>query len=246
NPDRKGVHDAGGLRKNLDEAFASVSFEKLGTVLITLAPELFAPEALRKLTARGAILSAGHSQADAAALTAAKAAGLTGITHLFNAMGPINAREPGLAGLALGDNDLCCSIIADGAHVAPEMLRLAANAKPPGKLFFVSDAMPPAGQNPPGDFTLYGKKIITRDGRCLTEEGKLAGAALTLFECVQKAVRDMGISLPQALHMASLYPARFLKIDKDYGSLAHGKRADFIAFDGGLNLQKVCASGNLA
>src|SRR5262249_40437030 len=158
----------------------------------------------------GITLNAGHSKADKPALDNAKKAGLTGITHLFNAMGPINAREPGLAGLALSDDDLSCSIICDGAHVAAEMMHLAARSKPIGKLFFVSDAMPPAGQIPPRDFMLYGKKIFVKDGRCVADGGGLAGAALTLFECVQKAVKLMNFPLPQAIAMASLYPARYL------------------------------------
>jgi N-acetylglucosamine-6-phosphate deacetylase len=242
NEERRGVHEAASLRKNLN-VFDGIDFSKLGKVMITLAPELFEKDDLKKLGSRGAILSAGHSLADQSALSQAKIAGLRGVTHLFNAMAPISAREPGLAGLALNDNDLWCSIIGDGVHVATHMVHLALKLKPRGKLFFVSDAMPPSGHSHSKDFTLYGKKIFVRDGRCVTESGGLAGSALTLFECVQKAVIDMGIDVAEAVNMASLYPAEFLGIDKDHGSFKPGARADFIAFDSRMDLQKVFIAG---
>ncbi|MBI3419767.1 MAG: N-acetylglucosamine-6-phosphate deacetylase [Proteobacteria bacterium] len=243
NPERKGVHEAEALRLDPSETLRELDFSGFGKILITLAPELVDERELKKLSSHGVILSAGHSQADQAALNKAKAAGLRGITHLFNAMGPLQAREPGLAGLALNDDDLWCSIICDGAHVWHAMIRLALKAKPEGKLFFVSDAMPPAGQKDPQPFTLYGKKITVKNGRCLTEAGGLAGSALTLFECVQKAVREVGIPLPQALAMASFYPAQFLGVEKEYGSFAPGSHADIIALDKDLNLKGVWVGG---
>jgi N-acetylglucosamine-6-phosphate deacetylase len=242
NEERRGVHEAAALRTNID-VFDGLDFSKLGKVMITLAPELFEKDDLKKLSSRGATLSAGHSLADQMSLSQAKMAGLRGVTHLFNAMAPISAREPGLAGLALNDNDLWCSIIGDGVHVATHMVHLALKLKPRGKLFFVSDAMPPSGHGHNKDFTLYGKKIFVRDGRCVTESGGLAGSALTLFECVQKAVVDMGIEVAEAVNMASLYPAEFLGVDKEHGSFKPGARADFIAFDDRMDLQKVYIGG---
>jgi N-acetylglucosamine-6-phosphate deacetylase len=242
NPEKKGVHQAEALRRDIGQAFGEFQ-HSAQKIMITLAPELIPADDIRMLATQGAVICAGHSNADKTALDAAKKAGLRGVTHLFNAMGPINAREPGLAGLALNDDDLFCGIICDGAHVAPEMMKLATRSKPPGKLFFVSDAMPPAGQHPPHDFMLYGKKILVKDGKCVTENGGLAGAALTLFECVKVAVNQMGIPLHNAIAMASLYPAQFFGVDKHYGSFAPGSRADFIAFDKNLNLQKVFAGG---
>jgi N-acetylglucosamine-6-phosphate deacetylase len=242
NEERRGVHEATALRKNID-AFDGLDFPKLGKVMITLAPELFEKDELKKLTVRGATLSAGHSLADQVALTQAKIAGLRGVTHLFNAMAPLSAREPGLAGLALNDDDLWCSIIGDGVHVATHMVHLALKLKPRGKLFFVSDAMPPSGHSHDHGFTLYGKKIFVKDGRCVTETGGLAGSALTLFECVRKAVIDMGIDVAEAVNMATLYPAEFLGIDKDHGSFKPGARADFIAFDSKMELEKVFVGG---
>lgn len=239
NAQRSGCHPASHLRQP-DNAFLDrLDFSGVGAVMMTVAPELFSPEQLEKLTARGVILSCGHSSADAQTLAAATASGLKGITHLFNAMGGLSARAPGLSGRALDNDLLYCGLIADGAHVAPEMIRLAVRAKPEGKLFFVSDAMPPVGQTPPQDFSFFGQRIAVRDGKCVDAEGHLFGSASSLFACVRHAVMHVGIPLEKALAMASLYPARFLGMDKDVGSLQPGCRASLIAFDSDLKLQKV-------
>ncbi len=243
NPERSGIHEKEIIAK-ADTAFLkSQSFDGLGVCLITVAPEVFEKGALAKLTQKGVILAAGHSAANKEQLAQAKSEGLTGITHLFNAMGGMSARETGLSGAALNDDSLWCGIIADGAHVAPDMLRLADKAKPDGKLFLVSDAMPPSGQHPQQPFTLQGKRITAKDGRCVDEHGHLAGSCFTLFECVRYAVQQAGFKLEHALAMASQYPAQFLKLDKSIGSLSVGKRADMIAFDDGMHLQRVYVGG---
>jgi N-acetylglucosamine-6-phosphate deacetylase len=174
-----------------------------------------------------------------ATLANAKAAGLAGITHLYNGMGPMSARSPGLAGLALADDDLSCGLICDDAHVSAAMIKLAIKAKSEGKVFLVSDAMPPAGQQPQQDFVLQGQKIFVKNGRCENADGTLAGCALTLFECVKIAVQKVGIPLERALAMASLYPAQFIGIDRHYGNLDAGARAEMIAFDSEMKLEKV-------
>ncbi len=246
NPARSGIHEKDIIAKADTNYLKTQNFDGLGACLITVAPEMFAKGALAAISEKGVILAAGHSAADQDQLAQAKAERLTGITHLFNAMGGMSARETGLSGAALNDDALWCSIIADGAHVAPDMLRLADKAKPNGKLFLVSDAMPPSGQHPQQPFMLQGKRITTKDGKCVDEHGHLAGSCFTLFECVRYAVQQAGFKLEHALAMASLYPAQFLKLDKRIGSLQTGKRADIIAFDDGMNLKRVFVSGNPA
>lgn len=243
NPARSGIHEKGFMQRAAADFLDDADLKTIGVLLVTLAPEMLERGTIKNLTARGAIIAAGHSAANKETLLHAKTEGLTGITHLFNAMGGMSAREPGLSGLALDDNDLSCSIIADGAHVAPEMLRIAAKAKPSGKLFFVSDAMPPAGDTQMKSFPLQGKEIFVRDGKCVDTNDQLAGSALTLFECLRYAVTNAGLPLEHAHAMASLYPAQFLKVEKDYGSLNKGCRADIIAFDRAFNLEKVFIAG---
>lgn len=237
NPQQRGCHPAQGLSTAID-ALIAMDFSGLGQVLITLAPELGAPHQLAALVAKGAILACGHSIADAACLAMAKRAGLRGITHLFNAMGGLHARNPGLSGLALDDDGLVCSVIADGKHVAPAMLRLAYKAKPPGSLFLVSDAMPPAGQTSPQGFAFFGQPIAVTDGACTDGAGHLFGSAATLFGCVRYAVQQAGIPLAAALSMASHIPAQFLGV-ADRGNFYPGSRADLIAFDHTLNLTSI-------
>lgn len=239
NEARKGVHPATALRHGAMDVFENLNMAGLGRVLITLAPEMVPEGAIKKLCAKGAVICAGHSMADAPTLHRARAEGLKGVTHLYNGMGGMSARAPGLAGLALSDDALACGLICDDAHVDAAMIRLAIKAKPAGQLFLVSDAMPPAAQNPPQDFDLLGEKISVRNGRCETQGGNLAGCALTLFECVKIAVKKIGVPLETAIAMASLYPARMIGIEKDYGSFSPGTRAAMIAFDKDMKLEKV-------
>lgn len=238
NTAQRGCHPEKQIQEPDVTFLESLNRDGAGVILLTLAPEFFTAEDIRRLRKAGYILSAGHSRADAETLKTAREAGLSGITHLYNAMGGMSARLPGLSGAALDDNALACSVIADGHHVAPSMIRLAIKAKPAGKLFLVSDAMPPAGQNPPQDFTLFGRKILARDGCCKDAEGHLAGAALPLFDTVRFAVKEVGLPLPQAFAMASACPARFLGL-APLGTLTPGTPAAMVAFDNTLTLQKV-------
>lgn len=249
NSDKKGIHPAPFIAEAEDNFLQSLSPEGVGALLLTLAPEKVNVESLQALTARGVIVSAGHSMATAAQLKATCAAGLRGVTHLYNAMSGPSARDlnddtaDGLSTAALEDKELFCSIICDNAHVHPARIRAALVKKPAGKLFLVSDAMPPAGQHPPHDFDLLGQKIFARNGRCEDADGRLAGAALTLFECLRIAVKEIGIPLPLAHAMASYYPATFLKLDKILGSFQPHTRADIIGFDKTLKLEKVWLAG---
>jgi N-acetylglucosamine-6-phosphate deacetylase len=243
NPGKHGIHPEKNILKP-DAAFLDgLDFSNLGAVLMTVAPECFEPDLLARLHKKKVTLAAGHSLADEKTLIRAKQEGLSGVTHLFNAMGSMTAREPGLSGLALEDADLSCSVIADGAHVSASMIRLAYKTKPRGKLFLVSDAMPCAGQQPPQDFDLMGQKIFVRHGRCEDEGGRLAGSAFTLFECLRHTVQQVGLPLAEAHAMASLYPALFLGCEKEVGSLERNSRADIIGFTQGLELKKVWKAG---
>ncbi|NDE90923.1 MAG: N-acetylglucosamine-6-phosphate deacetylase [Alphaproteobacteria bacterium] len=243
NPARKGAHDVAIIEKANPAFLLQQKLAGLGACLITLAPERFTSQQLKALFDAGAVLATGHSAATREQLDAAIKSGVTGITHLFNAMGGIYARDPGMSGRALVDDRLACSIIADGAHVSAEALHIADRVKLHGKLFLVSDAMAPAGQNPPQSFVLDGRTVHVKDRQCLDESGALAGSAATLFECVRYAVQGAGFDLAHALAMASIYPARFLNVDDQVGSFQAGRRADIIAFDQEMNLKKVFVGG---
>jgi N-acetylglucosamine-6-phosphate deacetylase len=211
-------------------------------VLLTLAPECVPAEALAQLATAGVILSAGHSEADQDSANAAFANGVRGITHLFNAMPPMSARAPGLAGAALDADDVWCGIIADLHHVAPAMLRVAFIAKGAERTMLVTDAMPVTGTDATS-FDLGGKRITRSGGRLTTAEGMLAGADLDMASAVRNSVVVLGLPIEAALRMASLTPATFLRLDRERGRIAPGYRADLVLLDDDLHVTATWIEG---
>jgi N-acetylglucosamine-6-phosphate deacetylase len=229
--ERRGVHEARFIREpeagdiKYLTALPGLLAGRGGRLLVTLAPERVDDAVLRQLSSAGAVLAAGHTAATYARTSEALAAGVRGFTHLFNAMPPMQNREPGPVGAALQAAEAWCGIIADGIHVHPAMLRMAVKVKPPGKVFLVTDAMPPVGTDATS-FTLQGRTILRREGRLVTEDGTLAGADIDMVTAVRNCVRLLGLSLEESLRMASLYPACYLGLDDHLGRLAPGYRAD--------------------
>jgi N-acetylglucosamine-6-phosphate deacetylase len=196
--------------------------------LLTLAPERVAPGFIRQLASAGTRVSLGHSMATYEQTKAAISEGLTGFTHLFNAMRPLASREPGPIAAALEDPEVWYTMIVDGHHVAPAMLRLALRGA--GRPILVSDAMPPVGGTR-SVFSLRGSHIIVRGPCCYTQDGTLAGTALDMASAVRNSVRLLGLPLTEALRLASLAPAAFLGLDDRLGRIAPGYRADMLALD---------------
>lgn len=230
NAAKRGVHDPRFIRPPQEADLDALCALKTGETLITLAPECVSAGFIRALVTRGARVSAGHTTADHATLEAAIAEGLTGFTHLFNAMGPLGSREPGAVGTALADDATWCGIIVDGHHVHPAVVHMAWHAKPSGRLFLVTDAMPPVGTDMTR-FQLGEQSIAVENGRCVTDDGRLAGSALDMASAVRNAVAEVGIPLDEALRMASAYPAAFLGLDGERGHIAPGYRADLVLLD---------------
>ena len=224
---RKGIHDSTKFRTPDAADIALIAAKSGGTTLVTVAPEEVSVDIVRDLSARGVIVAAGHTGATYEQIRRSLDAGLRGFTHLFNAMSPLQSREPGVVGAALEDRDSWCGIIVDGHHVHPAALRVALAAKPRGKIFLVTDAMPPVGADQP-TFRLNGETITCRDGMCTNSSGTLAGSALDMSLAVRNAVRMLGVDAAEALRMASQYPAEFLGIDKLVGKIMRGLRADLV------------------
>jgi N-acetylglucosamine-6-phosphate deacetylase len=216
-------------------------------VIVTLAPERVEPGDIRRLADSGLLVCAGHSDATYREVRAAADAGLHGVTHLFNAMSPLAAREPGMVGAALDDDTLWLGIIADGHHVHPACIRLACRAKPTGKVVLVSDAMATVGSERPGragpGFELYGERIVERGGRLANAAGVLAGSAIGMIDAVRYASCEVGLPLGESLRMASLYPAAVLGLQKTLGRIAPGQRADFVHFDGDFRVRNTWVAG---
>ena len=232
---RKGAHDAAKFRTLDAEAIELISSLKSGRTLVTLAPEMNDMAAIETLAARGVVISAGHSNASCAVMQEALSRGVTGFTHLFNAMSPLGTREPGVVGAALHDKDSWCGIIVDGHHVSPVTLQLALRCKRRDRFMLVTDAMSCVG-TPDTSFKLQGRDIFVRHGRCIDEQGTLSGSALDMASAVRNAVDLLDIDLAEAVRMASTYPAAFMGLDREIGRIAPGYRANLVLADGELNV----------
>ena len=237
NAARKGVHDPSKFHTpGADELDVVTGLGKHGVTMLTLAPERFDADTLRALTGRGVILAAGHTAASYEQLRDGFAAGIRGVTHLFNAMTPMASREPGAVGAALENPDAWCGLIVDGYHVHDATLRVAIAARPRGKMMLVTDAMPPVGGERES-FELYGVPMVCRDGQCTTADGTLAGSALDMASAVRNTVQRLGLPLEEACRMASTYPADFLGLGGELGRIAPGYRADLVMLDDAVQVQ---------
>ncbi len=241
---RKGVHNSALIRRPDADIVALLSGLTNGTTLVTLAPEVTTPEVLRQLRARGVVLSAGHTNATYADIRTALKHGLTGFTHLFNAMSQLTGREPGVVGAALQDPDSYCGIIVDGHHVDPVVLDIALRAKRHDRFMLVTDAMPCAGTDLTS-FMLQGRRIHVQDDYCVDDAGTLAGTALTMDRAVCNAVALLGLPQSTAIRMASEYPAAFLGRSAELGRIAPGCRANFVAVDAALSVLHTWIDGRL-
>ncbi len=209
-------------------------------VSVTLAPELpGALDLVRTLCADGLLVSLGHSDASSAQAHAAFDAGARAVTHLFNAMGPLHHREPGLPGAALARDDVVIQIVVDGHHLAPDVIRLVVAAAP-GRVVLVTDATAAAARAD-GTFELAGVALQVSNGAVRNPEGTLAGSSLTLADAVLNAA-ELGIGVEAALAAASERPARLLGRD-DVGSIRIGARADIAVFDDDLTLRETFLGG---
>jgi N-acetylglucosamine-6-phosphate deacetylase len=239
---RRGVHDARHLRPLDDSLISLLCRLRDGRTVLTLAPEMTTPDIIAKLAAGGILVSAGHSEASFAETTQAIARGLRGFTHLFNGMGRLEPRAPGIVGAALYDPDTWCGIIVDGHHVDPIMLQLALRCKRHERFMLVTDAMPAVGSANPS-FVLQGRTISVVDGICRDENGTLAGTALDMAGAVRNAVSLLGLDIAEAARMAGQYPAEFLGLGHELGRIAPGYLANLVLMNGELKVQKTWIEG---
>lgn len=227
-PEKPGVHDKAMFREPDANDLELLTSWHEGAVLVTLAPERVPSAFITALAQAGVRVSLGHSMANYEQTQAALAAGLTGFTHLFNAMPQLSSRAPGPIAAALESDRAWFGMIADGFHVDPVMLRLALRGR--ARPMLVTDAMPTVGGSK-GGFSLYGEEITVHEGRCSRRDGTLAGAAIDMATSVRNAVRDLHVPLPTALQFASTEPAEFLGLGTLLGRLAPAFRADMVAFE---------------
>jgi N-acetylglucosamine-6-phosphate deacetylase len=239
---RRGVHPQRYLR-SLDAADLDMLARKHPfPVLVTLSPEQASPDDVHRLTSAGVTVSIGHTAAPHKQVEALIAAGATGFTHLFNAMPPMEGRNPGAVGVALAERKTWAGLILDGIHVHPVSAKAAFAAKSADKLALVSDAMATVGATDTS-MTLFGERIALAGGALRTEAGTLAGAHLDLATAARNALAMLSVTTEEALRMTSLTPAAFLGVDHLHGRIAPGARADLVLFSDVLNVRNVWIAG---
>jgi N-acetylglucosamine-6-phosphate deacetylase len=239
---RKGAHEARYIRAMTADDVAWLSQLQCGVVMLTVAPNKVTPADIKQLTKAGLRVSLGHAEACYAEAEAALDAGATGFTHLYNAMSPLTAREPGMVGAALLSAEAYVGLIADGHHVSDGALRLAFAAKANDKFLLVSDAMPSAAGGP-DHFLLQKRTVKLNEGRLQLEDGTLAGSNLTMDEALRHCVNRLDVPLDKALQMAARNPARFLGLEKTLGHIAPRALASLVHLDDKLHVKATWVEG---
>jgi len=230
NETKRGIHEADRIRPIDPALVALLSKPHAGRVVLTVAPEVVGAAHIRTLVDNGVIVCAGHTNATYDEVCAAIDAGMTGFTHLFNAMSPLTHRAPGVVGAALDSPGTWCGLIVDNSHLHPATVRIAVRAKGLDRIMLVTDAMPSVGTDQT-DFTLQGKHIQVHDGVCTYEDGTLAGSDLDMATAFRNAVRITGLAPAEIVRMSSESAAAFLGLSATHGTLSFGRRADWVVLD---------------
>jgi N-acetylglucosamine-6-phosphate deacetylase len=242
--EKSGAHDKAFIRRAEDgEIFRLLETGKGIISLTTVAPESVGERHIQAFTGAGVRVFIGHTNAPCAAAEAAFAAGVTGVTHLYNAMSQLSGREPGVVGAAFAASGARAGIIADGIHADWLSIRIAKDIMKK-RLFLVTDAMAPAGA-PDAEFTIGGETVTCRDGRCAMADGTLAGSALDMASAVRNCVKHCAVALDEALRMATVYPAEALEIADRLGYIKPGYRADLVFLNGDLTVNGIMRGGKV-
>jgi N-acetylglucosamine-6-phosphate deacetylase len=230
--EKKGAFNPTWLREpSLDEAEAFIDAGCGWIRQVTLAPELpGAEEVASKFREAGVVVSLGHSNTDFETASAALQGNWTHVTHTFNAQRGFGHRAPGVFGAILASDDVTTELIADLIHVHPGAMKILMRSVGVDRVVLITDAMPGAGLAD-GVYDLVGHEVTVRDGRATLEDGTLAGSTAMLNQCVENAMREMGVPLKDAIQMATLNPARAMGLVDRLGTIEEGKDASLIVID---------------
>jgi len=246
NPEKKGAQKEDEVKKISIEDFLKFNQASGNLIrLVTIAPEI--PGALNfieYLDKQEIITSVGHSNATYAQVQAGIQAGLSHVSHTFNAMRGLHHREPGVVGAALISPELAVEVIADGIHIHPIVLKILTKIKESEKVVLITDAMRAAGLKE-GTYDLGGQEVIVTKGQARLKDGTLAGSVLTMDKAVRTMVNKIGIQLPKAIQMASYNPAKSIGIDDKKGSLEPGKDADIVILNKNLETELTIVTGKI-
>ncbi len=239
--EKKGTHQPNFIRQPEQADYERYGKGGLGNSLVTLAPENVPMEFIRYLVDKGFRVNAGHTMASKADMINAYHAGLTGVTHLYNAMPTLQGRAPAVIGSAF-NLGLHCGIIVDGIHSDPFSLRLAYQLFGKNHLMLVTDSMHTIGAPEIESFDLTGQTVFVRGDRLVNEHGSLAGAHITMEQSVKNAVKFMQISITEALTMAVTTPATYIR-RHDLASIINRRFDDILYLDSELTIQPLPAEG---
>jgi N-acetylglucosamine-6-phosphate deacetylase len=244
NVEKKGAFNPTWLRmSDLSEMKAYVKAAKGWIRQMTLAPELPAAEAVAQFcTDTGILASIGHTNASYELAEKALRGNFKHVTHTFNAQSGFSHRAPGVFGAVLTSDEVSAELIADTVHVHPGAMKLLLRCLGSDRVVAITDAMAGAGLAE-GVYELVGHKVFVKDGRATLENGTLAGSIATLNTCVDNLVKHVGLSLPEAVKMASLNPARAIGVDDRLGSIEVGKDASLIVIDESINVTMAMVKG---
>jgi N-acetylglucosamine-6-phosphate deacetylase len=230
NPGKRGAHLAACVKTATIEEVTMLLKKGDGVFkMMTLAPEQCDDAIIDLLQQHNIIISAGHTNATYQQAMNGFNKGIHAATHLFNAMSPLQHREPGMVGAIMNHPFIMSSIVCDGVHVDYAAVHIAKKVLQQ-RLFFITDAV---AETTSGEY-----QHVFRNDRYTLPDGTLSGSALTMLQCVKNAVAHAGISLEEALRMAAAYPAQLIT-DKKLGKIEKGYHADFVVFDSMLELQRV-------
>lgn len=239
-----GAQDKRKIRYGTVEEFDELNKTSGGNIkIITIAPESFDSENFIKNVSKKAVVSIGHSSANAKEAKEAIEFGINHATHLFNAMTGMTHREPGIVGTAFDSENVFCEIICDGAHISPVVIRNSFKILGEHRAVVISDSMKAAGM-PSGKYDLGGQDVFTKDGvkYALMEDGTIAASITNLFDEF-KNLLDFGIDFKTALKSCTINPAKSINLDNTIGSIATGKDADLVVLDKNNSIKWVYLKG---
>jgi N-acetylglucosamine-6-phosphate deacetylase len=245
NAQRRGTHQSANLRKP-DPALLSkwIQIGRGQIRLVTIAPELDGSAGLASIAqSSGIVVGMGHSDASYSESMSAIEGGSHYAVHTFNAMRPLSHRDPGIVGAVLADDRVFAEIIADGAHVAPEVVRIFSRAKGPMRMILATDATSATGM-PDGQYALGDSQVQVRGGICRDNEGRLAGSTLTQDKALRNVLHWTSLKLEEALMGLTVNPALALSLE-GRGRLEPGALADITLLDRNLEVERTFVGGKL-
>jgi len=239
---KKGAHCAQFIRYISDDEWQILARQDIGHIMMTIAPETVANADIKRMCDMGIHVCIGHTNASYQQAQQAVDAGADGFTHLYNAMSALTSRAPGVVGCALVNDHTSCGIIADGHHVDYVSLKIALKSKPKGRVFLVTDAMPPVGTQSTA-FNFFDRQVTLNKGKLTSTTGELAGSVLDMATAVRNIHQQVNLSLEESLKMASLYPSTYLGMQAKHGHLTLGAQADMVVLNENLSVEQTWIAG---